>query len=364
MELLDYKLETLRQDEEFILYRGLRQTKTETSPWSILVLSPAKEVPASATFERMKHEFSLREDLDSRWAVRPLAIGQDRDRTVLLLEDPGGEPLDRLLGAPMEAASFLRFAVGITAALSKLHEHGLVHKDFKPANILVNFSDGQARLTGYGIASRLPCERQAGEPPETIAGTLAYIAPEQTGRINCPVDYRSDLYSLGVTFYQMLTGSLPFTASDPMEWVYCHIARKPVPPSERLRSVPTPVSQIIMKLLAKAADERYQTAAGVESDLRRCLAECEVQGRIAEFRLGQHDAPNQLLISEKLYGREREIRTLLDCFERVVKSGAPELVLVAGYSGIGKSALVNELHKVLAHCGGLYGSGKFDQYKR
>ena len=364
MELLDYKLETLRQDEEFILYRGLRQTKTETSPWSILVLSPAKEIPASATFDRMKHEFSLKDDLDSRWAVRPLAIGQDRDRTVLLLEDPGGEPLDRLLGAPMEAGNFLRFAVGITAALSKLHQHGLVHKNLKPGNILVNFSDGQARLTGYGIASWQPSERHAGKPPETIAGTLAYIAPEQTGRINCPVDSRSDLYSLGVTFYQMLTGSLPFMAYDPIEWVHCHIARKPVPPRERLQSVPTSVSQITMKLLAKAADERYQTAAGVESDLRRCLTEWEIRGRLGEFQLGQHDTPNRLFIPEKLYGRGSEIKTLLDCFERVVKIGTPELVLVEGYSGVGKSTLVNELHKVLAPCGGLFESGKFDQYKR
>jgi predicted ATPase/signal transduction histidine kinase len=364
MELLDYKLETLRQDEEFILYRGLRQTKTATGPRSILVLSPAKELPASATFERMKHEFSLKDELDSRWAVRPLAIGQDRDRTVLLLEDPGSDPLERLLGSPMEVGGFLCLAAGITAALSKLHQHGFIHKDLKPANILVNFADGQAWLTGYGITSRLPCERHAAEPPESVAGTLAYMAPEQTGRINCPVDSRSDLYSLGVTFYQMSTGSLPFTASDPMEWVHCHIARKPVPPSERLGGVPAQVSQIIMKLLAKVSDERYQTAAGVESDLRRCLAEWEVHGRIDEFRLGQHDTPNRLFIPEKLYGREREIKTLLDCFERVVKSGAPALVLVVGHPGIGKSALVNELHKVLVPCGGLYGSGKFDQYKR
>ncbi len=363
MKLLDYKLEMLRQDEEFILYRGLRQAKTETSPLSILVLSPAKELPASATVERMKHEFSLKEDLDSEWAVRPLAIELDRARTVLLLEDPGGEPLDRWLGVPMETGNSLRLAVGIIAALGKLHQRGLIHKDVKPANILVNFADAQARLTGYGIASRLPCERQEGKPPETVAGTLAYMAPEQTGRINCPVDSRTDLYSLGVTFYQMLTGSLPFTAFDPMEWVHCHIARKPVPPSERLRSVPVPVSQIIMKLLAKAADERYQTAAGVESDLRHCLAEWEDHGRIDEFPLGQHDTPNRLFIPEKLYGRERETKILLDCFERVARSGAPELVLVKGYSGIGKSALVNELHKALIPCGGLYGSGKFDHYK-
>ena len=203
------------------------------------------------------------------------------------------------------------------------------------------------RLTGFGIASRLSRERQAPEPPETIAGTLAYMAPEQTGRMNRSIDSRSDLYALGVTLYQMLTGVLPFTAADPMEWVHCHIARQPVPPSERLKNLPGSVSAIIMKLLAKTAEERYQTAAGVESDLRRCLAEWEARGHIDEFPLGEHDTPDRLLIPEKLYGRAAEIDTLLASFDRVVASGRPELVLVSGYSGIGKSSVVNELHKVL-----------------
>ena len=219
-------------------------------------------------------------------------------------------------------------------------------------------------LTGFGIASRLPRERQAPEPPETIAGTLAYMAPEQTGRMNRSIDARSDLYALGVTLYEMLTGSLPFTAADPMEWVHCHIARQPVPPAERVKHVPAPVSAIIMKLLAKTAEERYQTAAGLERDLRRCLAQFEAEGRIDDFALGEHDTPDRLLIPEKLYGRAREIETLLAAFERIVKGGAPELVLVSGYSGIGKSSVVNELHKVLVPPRGLFAAGKFDQYKR
>ena len=190
------------------------------------------------------------------------------------------------------------------------------------------------------------------------------MAPEQTGRMNRSIDARSDLYALGVTLYQMLTGSLPFTAADPMEWVHCHIARKPVPPSERLETVPAAVSAIIMKLLAKTAEERYQTAAGLERDLRRCLAAWEAQQRIDAFPLGEQDTPDRLLIPEKLYGREREIETLLAAFDRVVTSGAPELVLVSGYSGIGKSAVVNELHKALVPPRGLFASGKFDQYKR
>ncbi len=283
---------------------------------------------------------------------------------MLVLTDPGGEPLDRLLENPMELPHFLRAAARLSAALGQMHGRGLVHKDLKPANILVNRASGEAWLTGFGIASRLPRERQSPAPPESIEGTLAYMAPEQTGRMNRSIDSRSDLYSLGVTLYQMLTGSLPFTASDPMELVHCHIARQPVPPSERLATIPASVSQIIMKLLAKTAEERYQTAAGVESDLRRCLAAWEGQGRIDPFAPGEHDTPDRLLIPEKLYGRAREVETLLASFDRIVKSGRPELVLVSGYSGIGKSVVVNELHKALVPSGSLFASGKFDQHKR
>ena len=269
------------------------------------------------------------------------------------------------LARPMEVGSCLRLAIGIVAlALGKVHQRGLVHKDIKPAHILVNSADGQVRLTGFGIASRLPRERQAPEPPETIAGTLAFMAPEQTGRMNRSIDARSDLYAFGVTLYQMLTGTLPFTAADPMEWVHCHIARQPMPPTGRLATVPEPVSALILKLLAKTAEERYQTAAGVERDLQRCLADWEAHGRINDFPLGQQDTPDRLLIPETLYGREREVESLLAAFDRVVKSGAAELVLVSGYSGVGKSSVVNELHKALVPPHGLFAAGKFDQYKR
>ena len=330
----------------------------------VLAVLLAAEHPAPAALDRLAHEYSLKDELDGGWAVLPLELGRDRGRTILVLEDPGGEPLGRLLGAPFELGRFLRLAIGIAAALAKAHQRGLVHKDLKPAHVLVNRMTGEVRLTGFGIASRLLRERQAPEPPETIAGTLAYMAPEQTGRMNRSIDARSDLYALGVTLYQMLTGSLPFTAADPMDWVHCHIARKPVPPSERLENVPAPVSAIIMKLLAKTAEERYQTAAGVASDLRRCLAQWEAQDYIDEFPLGRQDTPDRLRIPEKLYGRAREVDTLLGGFDRVIKSGAPELVLVSGYSGIGKSSVVNELHKVLVPPRGLFASGKFDQYKR
>ena len=228
MELSEYLLETLREDDEFVLYRG-EHSNQSGSP-SVLLLAPASMQPALATLKKIEHEYSLRNELDSAWAVRSLALSEQRGRTTLMLEDPGGETLDRFLPGPMEMTQFLRFAVGLATALGGLHKRELIHKDVKPANVLVNPATGQVRLMGFSIASRLPRERQTPEPPEFIAGTLAYMAPEQTGRMNRSIDSRSDLYSLGVTLYEMLTGTLPFTASDPMELVHCHIARQPTPP--------------------------------------------------------------------------------------------------------------------------------------
>src|SRR3954463_11743401 len=356
--------QVLWEDGERVFSRGWRLDDNGNRP-AVLLVAAAVDHPSRSRLDRLAHELSLKDELDAAWAVRPLKVERGSGRTMLLvLEDPGGEPLARLLGSPMDVGGFLALAIGAATALGKLHQRGLIHKDIKPANIVVDCADGHVRLTGFGIASRLSRERQAPEPPETIAGTLAYMAPEQTGRMNRSIDARSDLYALGVTLYQMLTGALPFTAADPMEWVHCHIARKPVPPGERLEGVPAPVSAIIMKLLAKTPEDRYQTAGGVERDLRRCLAEWEALRRIDDFPLGLLDTPNRLLIPEKLYGRDREIATLLSCFDRIIKTGVPELVLVSGYSGIGKSSVVNELHKVLVPPRGLFASGKFDQYKR
>src|SRR6202051_861744 len=282
---VDSSLQILWEDGERVFCRG--ESHADGHRAAVLVVLPAAEHPTPAALDRLAHEYGLKDELDAAWAVRPLELVRERGRIMLVLEDTRSEPLDRLLGVPMEVRSFLRLAIAVAAALTQVHRRGLVHKDIKPANILVNRTTGEVKLTGFGIASRLPRERQTPAPPESIACTLAYMAPDQTGRMNRSIDARSDLYALGVTFYQMLTGSLPFTAADPMEWVHCHIARKPVPPAGRLPTVPEPVSALILKLLAKTAEARYQTAAGVERDLQRCLADWEALGCVNGFPLGQ-----------------------------------------------------------------------------
>ena len=359
----EYDLEPLREGGDFNCYRG----RERADPTPILVVTVADEQASPQNVRRLEHEYALATELDTAWAARPRALARQQGRAALILEDPGGDPLDRIIarqqGQPLELTRFLRMAIGLAAALGHAHRQGLIHRDVKPANALVD-ETGRAWLTGFGIASRLPRERQPPDAPEFIAGSLPYMAPEQTGRMNRSIDSRSDLYSLGVTLYEMSTGRLPFTAADPMEWVHCQIARQPASPHERAPGIPAPVSAIIMKLLSKTAEERYQTAVGLERDLQHCLHQWLTHGRIGPSRLGAHDVPDRLLIPEKLYGRSTEIAALLASFERVVNGGRVELVLVCGYSGVGKSSVVNELHKALVPPRGLFATGKFDQYKR
>jgi PAS domain S-box-containing protein len=336
----------------------------EGASGEVLVLAAAVDQPAPSRIAQLERAYELRNEPDPVWTARPLDFIQDREKPALLIKDHGGEVLARLVGKPWELEPFLRIAMGVTTAVGRLHQCGLVHRDIKPANVFVNHHTGEAWLSGFGLASRLPRERQAPAPPEWIAGTLAYMAPEQTGRMNRSTDSRSDLYSLGVTFYEMLTGELPFMASDTMEWIHAHVARQAIAPYERRKEIPGAVSTIVLKLLAKNVEDRYQTAAGVEADLRKCLGEWESKGNIDPFPLGTHDVPDRLLIPEKLYGRKREIDVLLAAFDRVVAQGTSELMLVSGYSGIGKSSVVSELHKTLVMPRGLFASGKFDQYKR
>jgi PAS domain S-box-containing protein len=352
--------EKIWEDREFFISRGRR----DGDGLPVLLLVPSSDSSLSASPTLLRQACALRDELHSSWAARPLDLVEFRGQTALLSEDPGGEFLDGLVGEPLAVPEFLRLAIGIVAAVGHLHGRGLIHQDIKPANLLVNASTGEAWLTGFGLTSGLPRHRPSLEPHPLMAGTLAYMAPEQTGRMNRSIDFRSDLYSLGVTLYEMLVGALPFIASDPMEWVHCHIARSPPPPKARLSEIPEQLSALVMKLLAKAPEERYQTATGAGADLRRCLAAWITDGLIEPFPLGAHDVSDQFIIPEKLYGRENAIELLLRAFERVAGDGITEFVLVSGHSGVGKSSVVNELREALVPRRSLFASGKFDQYKR
>ena len=358
VDLSDYALSPLREGT-VPLYRGARDAG---SP--ILVVELQERTASAEAVQRLEWEYALRAELDPAWAARPVALIRDHGRISLGLEDPGGEPLDQLCGQAWPIAVFLQIAISLAAALRGVHDRGLVHRDINPANILVDVAGAGVRLTGFGIATRASRERIGPDPPETIAGTLAYMAPEQTGRMNRSTDSRSDLYGLGATFYELLTGAPPFTASDPMELIHCHIAQQPAPPNARVAAIPAQLSVIVLKLLAKTPEDRYQTAAGLEADLRRCLALYEAHGRIDPFALGARDVPDRLVIPEKLYGRDAEVETLLAAFEQVATLGGTGVVLLSGDSGAGKSSVVNELHDALAARRGLFASGKFDQYMR
>ncbi|BDG01076.1 sensor histidine kinase [Anaeromyxobacter oryzae] len=352
--------ETLSNDGRTALYRAIRDL--DHVPVVLKVLDSERCRPKDV--ERLRHEHEIGITLEGGAVVKPLALETYQGLPVLVLEDFGGESLDSGIAGPMATDRFLALSVGIAGAVSELHQQGVIHRDLKPENILVHPRTLEVKLADLGLATRLPREQQAPRPPLLIEGSLPYMSPEQTGRMNRAVDSRTDLYSLGVTFFQMLTGRLPFEARDPLEWVHCHVARAPPSVSQIVPGVPEQLERIVAKLLAKMADDRYQTARGLESDLERCLAEWRATQHVAPFPPGQRDVPDRLQIPQRLYGRDREIAALLGAFERVVDTGAPELLLVSGYSGIGKSSLVHEIQKPIVRRWGLFAEGKFDQYKR
>ncbi len=347
------------ESQKKLIYQG--KSDIDHKPVIIKVLKPgfftAEEIA------RLKQEYIISHDLNYLGIVKTYSIENYQNGFALILEDFGGKSLRQVFTAkPMQLPEFLRIAIVLAEILMELHKIPIIHKDIKPANIIINPQTSEVKITDFSIASRLGVENQVLSNPNLLEGTLAYMSPEQTGRMNRSVDYRTDFYSLGVTFYEMLTGELPFIHSDPMELVHSHIAKQPTTPAA-IADIPQVISDIVMKLLAKNAEDRYQSAAGLKFDLENCLQQLQSKGKIDDFAVGKRDRGNQLLIPQKLYGRENEVQTLMDAFD-LVSNGASELILVSGYSGIGKTSIVAEVHKPIVKARGYFISGKFDQFKR
>lgn len=343
-----------------IIYRGISQTNQQKVILKIL----KEDYPTLDAITRLKHEYKITENLDLEGIVNILRLETQQNRLILVLEDFGGQSLKEVLNnQKLDLLKFLNIAVQLAKALVSLHSHNIIHKDIKADNIIINPKTGEVKLTDFSIASRLSKEKLQLTNPNQLEGTLTYMSPEQTGRMNRVLDYRTDFYSLGVTFYEMLTGRVPFQSKDPLELIHSHIARQPIQIQQLNPEVPNAIANVVSKLIAKNAEDRYQTAKGLLADLELCREQLEMTGTIVEFQPGKLDVLSQLLIPQKLYGRETQVNLLLDAFERVSK-GSRELMLVSGYSGIGKSSVVYEVNKPITEKRGYFISGKFDQFKR
>lgn len=343
-----------------VVYRGNR---LQTQQPVILKLLH-KEYPTHQEIAKFKQQYEIVKNLNISGVVKPYSCEHYQNSLVLVFEDFGGQSLYKVISyQQLEVVDFLCIAVQLAETIGQLHQLNIIHKDIKPQNIIINPETKQVKITDFSIASLLPQENPTINNANCLEGTLAYMSPEQTGRMNRSLDYRTDFYSLGISFYEMLTGQLPFNVTDSMELVHCHIAKQPVPLQQINPEIPKAVSDIVIKLLAKTAEERYQSAFGLKIDLEICLTQLQNNGKIANFSLCQQDFSSQLQIPQKLYGREKELAQLLACFDRV-SEGETEMIMVAGYSGIGKSALVHEIHKPIVRQRGYFIDGKFDQYKR
>ncbi len=345
--------QTLRE-ETFLLMRSAERS----GGGSVLIVAPSAHEPSAESVARLQRAFRLRHEIDPAWGTKPIAVTVHEGRPALLLEDPGGVMLESLLGR-LTLDELLSAALAVTEAVRMLHDSGLVHRDLKPQNVLLERASSRAWLTGLCLAERSEqVTTLDGTAP--LSGTLAYMAPEQTGRVRAAVDARSDLYSLGVTLYQLATGALPFAAREPMEWVHSHVARRPIPPLSLTGELPEQVQRILLKLLEKEPQARYQTAAGLAYDLRACLEERRTSGSISVFPLASRDTPGHLLERPRFHGRAEELVTLSAAFERVQRKGAPELVLISASSGMGKTALAREFLRRCLPAGTLVASGKVD----
>ncbi len=367
--LLGHRIaEQLYAGDRTLVYRGIRES--DSTPIVIKLLR--NEYPNFSELVHFRNQYTIAKNLNLPSIVKPLDLATYKNAYALIMEDFGGVSLSTYLKAAtaqnqtdksLSLENFLDLALQLADILHYLYQNRVIHKDIKPANILINPNSKQIKLIDFSISSLLPRETQEIQNPNILEGTLAYLSPEQTGRMNRGIDYRSDFYSLGVTFYELLTRQLPFVSDDPMELVHCHLAKQPIPVHQIKPEIPLILSQIVSKLMAKNAENRYQTALGLKHDLENCLARLQKTGNIETFGLGTRDITDRFLIPEKLYGRETEIDNLLAAFERV-SAGSTEMMLVAGFSGIGKTAVVNEVHKPIVRQRGYFIKGKYDQFQR
>jgi predicted ATPase/signal transduction histidine kinase len=341
------------------VYRAIRQQDA----LAVVIKLLASEYPSCNELLQFRNQYTIGKSLTIPGIIHPLSLEDYGNGYILVMADTGEISLQAYIKInPLPLDEFLAIAIQLSYILDDLHQNRIIHKDIKPANILIHPETKKVQLIDFSIASLLPKETLEIKSPNVLEGTLAYIAPEQTGRMNRGIDYRSDFYSLGVTFYELLTGELPFISDDPMELVHCHMAKMPTTLGNR-EEIPQVLSDIVMKLMAKNAEDRYQSALGLRQDLEICLSQLKNTGKIIDFPIAQRDVCDRFLIPEKLYGREVEVQMLLDAFARV-SNGKTEMILVAGFSGIGKTAVVNEVHKPITHQHGYFIKGKFDQFNR
>lgn len=357
-------VEELYDGNHSVVYRGRLDPDEQTIIFKVL----KKEYPTPEEVARFKREYEITRDLGNEipGVIKVYNIERYNNSLMMTLEDFGGESLVRLTRqkrVKFDLTTFLQLALQITGILGEIHRHNVIHKDINPSNIVWNPKNDQLKIIDFCISTVLPHETIEHASPEALEGTLAYISPEQTGRMNRPLDYRTDFYSLGVTFYEMLTSQLPFDTRDPMELLHWHIARAPIAPERLNPVIPSVLTDIVSKLMAKNAEDRYQGALGLKHDLQECLEQVTSIGTCRYFKIGQRDFLEKFKVPQRLYGRQKETKILLDAFERSCQ-GNTEMMLVAGYAGIGKTSLVQEIYKPLVQKRGYFISGKFDQLKQ
>ena len=351
----------LSENKSACLYRASQETTSE----KVLIKTSTGSELNPHEQERFHHEYSIMKHLvESSHIPKPLDFLEVKGWPVLVFEDPRGQVLEDLLGDHFDLENALKIGIALAKAIADIHNRGVIHKDIKPSNFLISKDLAQAEIFNFEIATLLPLEYLAAAPVNVLQGTLEYMSPEQTGRMNRAIDYRSDLYSLGVTLYRLLANELPFSARDPLSWCYCHLAIQPKPLDELCPSLSPSLVAIVHKLMAKMAEDRYQSAMGLCRDLERCAGDLQATGSITDFDISVADTPLMFSVPQKLYGREREKKVLLKGFEAVIGDGKPRMILVGGVSGVGKSSLVHELYKPIVRTRSLFLKGKFDQYRR